>query len=124
MSVANVECNSVIKTLTKSESLEDFQTIFSKPNTCNTCNMRKIEIRSDVFEGYFVWVDVSKCNKIDEIIHHVKIQLLNFLITFNLKNLVNYAKKMTLKFFIFTSYDELMKKTRENDTIYLYDARC
>jgi hypothetical protein len=119
------QCNAttnVVKALTKSESLEDLQIVYAK-DTTNICNMRKIEIKSDVFEGYFIWVDISKKNNIDHIIDHVKLQLVNFLKTFNLHNLTNYAVKMQFKLNIFTSYQELIEKTRENDTIYLYEQR-
>jgi hypothetical protein len=119
MDIAHKESDYVLKTLTKSESLEDLQLVYHK-NNINICSMRKIQIDSDVFGGYFVWVDVSKYNNIDNIINHVKRQLVNFLKTFNLHNLTNYAVKMQMKFNIFTSYEELIKKTKENDTIYLY----
>ena len=122
MSIQNTECECIINTLTKTNSYEDMQILYYK-NNITFCNMRKIELKSDVFEGYFVWVDISKYKDITRIADYVKLHLLNFLKTFNLKNLVNYANKMKLHFDIFKSYDDIIKYSKENDSICLYEYR-
>jgi len=122
MSVQNTECECIINTITKTNSQEDMQILYCRNNT-TFCNMRKIELKSDVFEGYFVWVDISKFKDVNRIIDYVKLQLLNFLKTFNLKNLVNYANKMNLQFGIFKSYEDIVKYSKENDSLCLYEHR-
>ena len=84
-------------------------------------HMRRVEIQGEVFDGYSLWIDISKYTDIDDISAFCRTHLTNFLQTFNLKNLCHYANIMTLSNNLFTSCDDIIKNTREHDTIYLYE---
>jgi len=84
--------------------------------------MRKVEIKSQIFEGYSIWIDLSKYDNTNDICKYCKLHLINFLKTFNLKKLLDYAYNMSLYNNMYSSYDELKLRSRETDIIYLYEC--
>jgi len=83
--------------------------------------MRRIEIQGKVFEGYSLWLDLSKYADMEDIISCCRTHLLNFLHTFNLKHLCAHAQQMTLQNNLYPTYRDMIECTTENDTIYLYE---
>jgi hypothetical protein len=83
---------------------------------------RKLEFKSNVFDGYFLWIDVSKYNDKAALIRVVKNHLINFLKTFNLKALEKYANNIEIYCDeIYIDCNDIIKKTTPNTTIYLFE---
>ncbi len=85
---------------------------------------RKVEFKTRLFEGYNMWIDIEKYKEketFDELIKDVKIHLVNFLKTFNLKSLEENAKNIDLIVEMYCNSNDVLKKTSAKDTIYLYE---
>lgn len=83
---------------------------------------RKIEFKTRLFEGYNVWLDMEKYKErdnFDDLVKDVRIHLVNFLKTFNLKVLEDRAKSIELKVEMFCNSNDILKKTSCKDTIYI-----
>jgi hypothetical protein len=83
---------------------------------------RKIEFKTRLFEGYNVWLDIEKYKQrddFDDLVKDVRIHLVNFLKTFNLKVLEDRAKSIELKVEMFCNSNDILKKTSGKDTIYI-----
>ena len=81
---------------------------------------RKIEFRSSLFDGYNIWIDISRYNNTDDLVNDAKKHLVNFLKTFNLKSLEVHATKTQFMLGMFTTCPEIIKHTTTKDIIYVY----
>ena len=83
---------------------------------------RKLEFRSKVFDGYFLWVDLSKHSDKNALIKTVKTHLINFLKTFNLKALEYYANNIEIYCDeSFIDCNDMIKRTTSDTAIYLFE---
>jgi hypothetical protein len=83
---------------------------------------RKIEFKTRLFEGYNVWLDMEKYKErdnFDDLVKDVRIHLVNFLKTFNLKVLEDRAKRIELRVEMFCNSKDILMKTSGKDTIYI-----
>lgn len=83
---------------------------------------RKIEFKSSIFEGYNVWIDISKYMNTSDLTNDAKIHLVNFLKTFNLKFLETQASKTNFMIGMYTDCSDIIKHTTSKDSIYVYES--
>lgn len=84
---------------------------------------RKVEFSTHLFNGYCVWLDISKYENKSDLIHDAKVHLTNFFKTFNLKHLYEYAKNTNIGLESYQDCNEILLRTSPKDTIYLYEER-
>lgn len=83
---------------------------------------RTFQISSDIFWGFQMTVDLTHFDNLEQIIHVVKMDLKDFLLSRNLLELCAKVDAMNLHMHSpFKSFDELLEKSMEDDIIYLCD---
>ncbi len=87
-------------------------------------NERKIQISHDLFWGYNEIVDISIFNDIEELSSYIKNNLIVFFKSHNLICLSEQVNRLKLHSHSYTTINDILEKTKENDIIYLCDHNC
>jgi len=82
---------------------------------------RKIEFDTNLFKGYTMWIDIAIYKNNKTILDDAKEHLISFLKTFNLITLYNYASTMQLVLPLYEDTNDILEKTSDKDTIYIYE---
>lgn len=82
---------------------------------------RKIEFDTNLFKGYTMWIDMAMHKNNKTILDDAKEHLISFLKTFNLITLYNYASAMQLVLPLYEDTNDILEKTSDKDTIYIYE---
>lgn len=80
-------------------------------------DLRKIEISSDIFGGFYTFIDIDKFHSKEDICTHIKDLLLSQLMGANLEKLSNIL--LSIEFDIHMDYTEILATT---DTIWVCDC--